>query len=105
MEDSFLKVQSLGSIDTGALGVITDPDTLIRLMFSLVLGIAGLVFFAMLIVGGFRYLNAGGDEKATTAARNTLTQAFIGLVIVIASVLILQLVSTIFGIRGINIVT
>ncbi len=100
-----LKTQILGKIDTTVLGVITDPDALIRLLFSLALGIAGLIFFGMLILGGIRYLSAGGDEKAATAARSTLTQAFIGLVIVVAAVLILQLVSVVFGIKGINIVT
>lgn len=105
MGDSLLKVQDLAFIDTPSLGVITDPNQLIRLLFSLALGIAGLVFFAMLVVGGFRFLSAGGDEKAAAEARNTLTRAFIGLVIVVASVLILELVSAIFGLDGVSVVS
>ena len=80
--------------------LLTDQNDLIRALFFLVLGIAGLVFFAMLIIGGFRYLTAGGDEKAAAEGQKTLTRAFMGLVIMIAAVLILQLFIAIFGLQG-----
>jgi len=52
---------------------------------------AALIFFAMVVWGGFRYLNAGGDKENVEGARKTLTGAGIGLVIVVASLLVTQI--------------
>ena len=51
-----------------------------------------LIFFAMLLVGGFKYLTSGGDMKALDSAKGTLTFAFIGLSFLVASWLILNLI-------------
>lgn len=93
----------LGCIDVDILNVFTEPGPLIRNIFYVALAVAGLIFFAMLILGGFRYLTAGGDEKAAAEGQKTLTRAFIGLVIVVAAVLILQLVIAIFGLQGVGV--
>jgi hypothetical protein len=85
-------------------GITTNPDVLIRALYLLALGFSGLVFFAMLIMGGFRFLTAGGDEKAAADAQKTLTRAFIGLVIIVAAILILKLVGALFNIPGIQVV-
>lgn len=55
-----------------------------------IFALGGLVAFVYLIVGGFKYLTAGGDEKAIMAAKQTLTWAIIGLLIVVFSFLILK---------------
>ena len=39
-------------------GITTNPDVLIKALYLLALGVSGLVFFAMLIMGGFRFLTA-----------------------------------------------
>ncbi len=61
------------------------------------LGIAGIVFFIMLIVGGFRYIFAGGDPKSAAAARNVITYAIIGLLVLIISYLALLLIEFFTG--------
>src|SRR5690554_6186718 len=96
-----LLAQEVGNIDPGAIGLETEPNVIIGSLIQLALAGAGLLFFFMLITGGLKYLTAGGDEKAAGAARNTLTQAFIGLVIVVAAFLIAQLLFSIFGLEGI----
>ena len=75
----------------------TNPSDIIASAVTVLLGFAGLIFFIVLLIGGLRYLTAGGDEKATMAARQTLTNAFIGLVIVVASFLIAQIMFAVFG--------
>lgn len=92
--------QGVGTIDDGALGVPTEINTIISGLVQLVYAVAGIIFFFMFILGGLRYLLAGGDEKAAVSARATLTQAFIGLIIVVAAFLITQLLFSIFGIEG-----
>jgi hypothetical protein len=59
---------------------------------------AGLVFFAMFIVGGFKYLTSGGDPKKAAAASSTLTMSIIGLVGVIVSWLILLFIKNLTGV-------
>lgn len=60
---------------------------------------AFIIAFVMLVVGGIRWIFAGGDEKAVAGARNTITAALIGLVIVLAAFALIRLVETFFGIQ------
>src|SRR4030066_1109042 len=52
--------------------------------------LAGVVFLAMMVWGGLRYINAGGDPKAADSARQTLTNAGIGLLIFVFSFFIIE---------------
>jgi hypothetical protein len=89
--------QDLGNITPS---VKLSASELIAAAVQIALAAAGLIFFAMLFMGGLKYLTAGGDEKAAASARATLTQAFIGLVIVVAAFLIAQLLFSIFKLEG-----
>lgn len=60
--------------------------------------VAGLVFFVMFIVGGFQYLLSSNDQKAVAQASNTLTMAFIAIVGVILSWIVLLFVTNFTGI-------
>lgn len=94
----------LGTIDLLP-NLPTNFNDIIRGAVVLALAIAGLIFFAMLLVGGFRYLTAGGDEKAAQEARKTLTNAGIGLVIIVASFLVAELLFRVFGLYGLILFT
>jgi hypothetical protein len=43
----------------------------------------GIVAVVMLIIGGFRYVTSGGDSGKISSAKNTITFAIIGLVVVL----------------------
>jgi len=60
--------------------------------------IVALVFFFMLILGGLKWVMAGGDEKKVGEARGQITNALIGLAIVFAAWAIMKLIGTLFGI-------
>jgi hypothetical protein len=60
-----------------------------------VLAFTALLFLFMVVWGGFNFLNAGGDPKATDAARSTITNAVIGLLIVLASFAIIEIITRI----------
>lgn len=94
--------KGVGQIDPTVLGVPTKINDIISSVVQLAYAVAGLVFFFMLLFGGIRYLSAGGDEKAAAAARGTLTNAVIGLIIVVAAFLVTQLLFSIFKIQGIK---
>ena len=65
----------------------------------LILVIAALVFFFILVIGGIRWIASGGDKTQTENARNQITAALVGLVIVFAAWAIVQLINTFFGIN------
>lgn len=68
-------------------------------LIRLVLVVAAIVFFFILVVGGIRWIASGGDKAQTENARNQITAALVGLVIVFAAWAIVQLINTFFGIN------
>ncbi|GEM_PF-2845215 len=58
---------------------------------------AAIAFLIMLIIGAYQFITAGGDPKGAAQARTTLTYAILGVILVVASWLILQLIQTITG--------
>jgi len=79
----------LGSLTVG--GIVSG-------FIRLILVIAALVFFFILVIGGIRWIASGGDKAQTETARNQITAALVGLVIVFAAWAIVQLINTFFGI-------
>lgn len=58
---------------------------------------AGVATLVMIIVGGFGYLTAGGDAKKAEGAKNTLTYAVLGLVLLISGYIILRFIGEFTG--------
>ncbi len=77
---------SVGNIDIAQI-----PQFLISLLF--VIGVIVAVVF--LIYGGIKWILSGGDKTAVESARNHIIAAIVGLVIVVAAFLILNVVFTI----------
>ena len=66
---------------------------------------AGVIFFFLILGGGFMMIkSAGGDANAqdTAKAKNAVTFAVIGFLLVISAYFILQIVGVITGINFIN---
>lgn len=72
---------------------------LISGFLSLILVVAGLVFFFILVVGGIKWILSGGDKAHTEGARNQITAALVGLVIVFSAWAIAKLLQAFFGIN------
>jgi hypothetical protein len=64
--------------------------------------IAGLVFFAILISGGFKYIFSSGDPKKMAAASSTISLSIVGILGVIASYFIIQIIAYFTGIDAIK---
>lgn len=67
-----------------------------------VLGFAGVVLFIYLLIGGFKYITSGGDPAQASAAKNTITYAIGGLVVIVLSFFVINLIATFTG-AGTNI--
>ena len=76
---------------------LADLEFVFQRLLTAVFALAGLAAFVYLLIGGYKYITAGGDEKAVMAAKQTLTYAIVGLVIVVGGYLLLNTLSTILG--------
>jgi hypothetical protein len=59
---------------------------------QIALALAGLIAILFLIIGGFRYVTAGGNEEASESAKKTILNSIIGIVVIILSYVILQVI-------------
>jgi len=84
--------------DFNALGDLTLPNIVSGLIRG-ALVVAAIVFFFILVIGGIKWIASGGDKAATEGARNQITAALVGLVIVFAAWAIVALINTFFGVN------
>ncbi len=66
---------------------------------KIILVLAGLSFFFILVIGGIKWILSGGDKAHTEGARNQITAALVGLVIVFSAWAIIGLINTFFGVN------
>jgi len=77
---------------------ITCLECVVQTILNFAIRLAGIVFFIMLLVGGFKYLTSGGDSKATESAQKTLTYAILGLALLFGGWLILLFIKEFTGV-------
>ena len=78
---------------------ISDLEKVFSNIVSVALTLGGITALVMLIVGGFKFLSAGGDKEATQKAGKTLTYAIGGLVLTLSAWIILNLLGNFLGIN------
>lgn len=80
-------------------GVVTIQaiQTLFTNVISVIVALAGVALFIMFVMSGFTFLFSGGDPKKLEQARGTLTNAIVGLVVIVAAYLILRLIGAFSG--------
>ena len=93
----FRPEQDLGG-ETGDVATLQGLETVFNNVVSVALAFAGIVLFVMLILGGFKYLTAGGEPPKVEAAKKTLTYAIAGIVFVALAFLILRFIGVFTGV-------
>ncbi len=71
---------------------------LIENVIRAVVSLGAVALFVMLLVGGFNFLFSGGDQKKLEAARGTVTQAIVGIVVMTVAFLIIKTISVFTGV-------
>lgn len=71
-------------------------------LLQFVLALAALLVFFYLIWGGIEWITSGGDKGKTEKARDKITAAVIGLIVLAASWAILMLILTFLGAGDFN---
>lgn len=69
---------------------------------QVVLAFGGIVLFLMLLVGGFKYITAGGNPQSLEGAKKTLTYAIGGTILLVFSFLVLVLIQEFTGVEITN---
>lgn len=68
-------------------------------IITAIVQIAGVALFIMFIIAGYNFLMSGGNPKQLERAKNTLTYAIIGVVIIVSAYLILLVIRQITGVN------
>jgi multisubunit Na+/H+ antiporter MnhC subunit len=83
------------NIQSPANGGVT-VESLINTGITAIFGLLGVVFVSLVIYGGIRWMNAGGNDKEVQESKDIITQALIGLAVVVAASAISYFVINIF---------
>ena len=78
---------------------LKDLEGIFGNVVGLLLGLGGIIFFIMLIMGGFSYMTAGGDPKQMEAASKTLTYAIGGIVLLAMALLVFRVIESFTGVN------
>ena len=93
--EAIAKLESKGGAGNGIFAFL-------NIIFKVIGAVAGIYFVVQIILAGFAYLSASGDEKKTANAWATIWQSIMGLVIVASAFVIAGVVGTILNIDILN---
>ena len=68
-------------------------NQIVAWFYYFIIGVAGLAAFVMLVTGGVRYLTSAGNPSAIGDAKDRIKSALLGLLIILMSWLILQVIN------------
>ncbi len=88
-------------VDNNAPNTLTDLEKIFVNVVTAAVPAAGLVLFVILLFGGLSYMSAGDDAKKVAGARQMITYATIGMVVVAMAFLILKFVALFTGVDSI----
>jgi hypothetical protein len=71
-------------------------------IFKLAGTLAGLYFVVQIILAGYKYISANGDEKRTAMAWATIWQSVIGIFIIGSAFVLASVIGTLLGIDILN---
>lgn len=91
--------------DQGHGGAFWDFSKIISMAIGILTLVAFIWFMFVLITGAIGIIGSGGDPKALESSKKRITNGLIGLVVVIASIFIIDLIGMIFGIEFLDIFT
>ena len=84
-DDIIRSMDDAGRKSGFSVGAQDQLPTMIATIIKAGLGLLGIIFIVLLVLAGFNWMTAAGDEEKVTKAKNTITRAVIGLIIIIAA--------------------
>jgi len=93
------KLQNVGTGESGAYTSVTEQTGLtdfIAVAIQAGLALIGVIFLALMLYAGYNWMIARGEEEKVTKAKDTITRAIIGLIIVVGAYAIYNFIFTNF---------
>lgn len=90
--------QGLGPFGQSAGDGLTGITSIVSSIIGIMTIAAGIWFLFQFVIGGFNWINSGGDKAKLQTSKDKLTNAFIGLIVVVAGWAILALAGTFFNV-------
>lgn len=81
-----------GGIETAVGCIPSDPNGFVAALLRIILGIAGGVAVLLIIFSGYRMATSAGNPEQVQGARETITAAIVGLLFIIFSLVILEVI-------------
>ncbi len=83
-----------GGICSTAIGPMdaSSPEKFVGTLFGIILGLSGGIALILIIVSGYNLMFSQGNAEKVQGARETLTSAIVGLLFIILSLVILQVI-------------
>lgn len=98
-----LQIQPSGAAPvniTGPLVGINNLGDLVNTLMSFLLPISGVILFFILVWGGYDILMSQGESERLQSGKNKITAGIIGIVLLVLSYLITNILGYIFGVGG-----
>ena len=86
--------QSTQTADTAGFDTSANLPSIIRILITTALGVLALIMVILIIVSGYQWMTAGGNEETVKSAQARIKNAIIGLVIVLSAYLITYFIFT-----------
>jgi hypothetical protein len=103
---AFFGLGPLGFQTTGLSPNISHSLEIFNRVFSVTIGVlticGGLYFIFQFIIAAYDYLNAGGDMERIKNATRKITQAILGLIILVTAYAIISLLGNLIGLDILN---
>lgn len=90
---------------SGGTGIGASAGKFISVLLPNIIIISGVVFFFLIVTGGFSLIMSAGQQKSPqemAKAKATLTSGLIGFLLVVCSYFILQIIEAMLGVNLIN---
>ena len=89
---AFILASTAQALDTGMNYVSntvelgdTDPRTVAASVINAILGFLGIIAVVIILLGGFKWMTAGGNEEKVEEAQKLIKAGIIGLIIILAA--------------------
>lgn len=83
--EKVMESQDKAMMETSGLAGNSNLSTIISVLIQVILGFLGIVFLVLTIMAGFKWMMSQGNEKDIDAAKSSLKNSIIGIVIVLAA--------------------
>lgn len=100
----YLPVYAVNLKDEYAFGLLPDIGTGFSFLVRPGFAVATTAVTIYFVYGAFKLIKSAGDKEEAAGARNMITHAVVGFILLIMMFLLLQFIPELFGLGGLNII-